>query len=174
MVKLEATTAQTVRVAKTSHRARVLAEQSGRHTLRVRYGETDQMGVVYHANYVVWFHEARDALLLKADIDVARLERDGYRFPVVDIACRYLRPARYGDEVVIDVRMLFDAVARMHCHFEVRNTKTGRLLANGSSLSVVTDHYGKVKLRLPKALVSRLVATMNASPHKDICREDVE
>jgi acyl-CoA thioester hydrolase len=141
---------------------------SGRHTLKVRYGETDQMGVVYHANYLVWFHEARDALLGGAGIDIARLERDGYRFPLVDACCRYLRPAHYGDDIAIDAHMSFETVARMQCRFEVRNARTRRLLSVGSSLSVVTDARGKVLLRLPETIVARVAAAITDAPSRPL------
>lgn len=120
------------------------------HRLRVRYGETDQMGVVYHPNYIIWFNEARDALLTEIGINVAEAERrGGYRFPVIKVACRYLYSARYGDEVVVTARLQYERVARMHCLFEVTHARSHRLLATGETVSVMTDCDGRLLLRLP-------------------------
>lgn len=135
-----------------------LGELSGSHILRVRYCETDQMGVVYHANYLVWFHEARDALLAKLGLDLAGLERGGYRFPVVDVGCRYLRSARFGDEVLVFAHLARERVARMRFRFEVRHARTKHLLATGHSVSVVTDHAGKLLVRLPNDIQKTVFA----------------
>ncbi len=127
-----------------------------RHRLKVRYGETDQMGIVYHTNYLVWFHEARDALLSALGMDIVSLEQEGYRFPLVDVGCRYLHPARYGDEIDIRVRLLPELVARMQFDFEARNRRTARLLSTGSCLSVMTDRSGRLLLRLPETILTCL------------------
>lgn len=127
-------------------------EIAARHLLKVRYAETDQMGVVYHANYLVWFHEARDALLAAQRVDIARLEREGYRFPLVDLSCSYLSPARYGDAIEVCAWLLCEPVARLRFRFEARQARSGRLLATGRSVSVVTDRYQRLLLRLPPEL----------------------
>ncbi len=131
-------------------------EISASHRLRVRYGETDQMGVVYHANYIVWFHEARDALLREAGLDLAAFEREGLRFPIIDASCRYLHSARYGDEMVVTAHLLRENVARMRFRFEVRTARSPRLIATGATVSVITDANGKLLLRTPAGLERRL------------------
>ncbi len=65
--------------------------------LRVRYGETDQMGVVYHANYLIWCELGRTDLMRSLGVDYAQLERDGTALAVVEAHLRYMRPARYDD-----------------------------------------------------------------------------
>ncbi len=124
----------------------------GRHRLRVRYGETDQMGVVYHPNYLIWFNESRDALMSGIGIDVAAIERRGYRFPIVEVGCRYLQSARYGDEIEISAVLHYQRVARMNFSFEVRHQTSQRLLATGESVSVVTNADGKLLISLPAEL----------------------
>ncbi|MHB1123202.1 MAG: acyl-CoA thioesterase [Ramlibacter sp.] len=130
------------------------------HPLRVRYGETDQMGVVYHANYFVWFDDARDALLREAGIRLDALESAGYRFPVVEASCRYLRSARYGEEVLVRAHLQPEKVARMRFRFEVHGAAGLRLLATGTSLSVLTDAHGKLLLRAPPAMDQALAALL--------------
>ncbi|WP_310452591.1 thioesterase family protein [Sulfuritalea sp.] len=134
------------------------------HRLRVRYAETDQMGVVYHANYIIWFHEARDALLREAGINLAAIESEGYRFPIIDASCRYLHSARYGDEVVVRARLLREKVARMRFRFEVRHARSLLLLATGASVSVMTNASGKLLLRTPPNL-DRLLKELAAKQH---------
>lgn len=136
------------------------------HRLRVRYGETDQMGVVYHANYIVWFHEARDALLRQAGIDLAAIEKEGLRFPIIDASCRYLHPARYGDEMVVTAHLLRENVARMQFRFEVRTARSPRLIATGATVSVITDVNGKLRLRTP-AVLERLLGELAARQHNN-------
>ena len=122
------------------------------HRLKVRYAETDQMGVVYHANYLIWFHEARDALLSDLGVDSAGLERSGYRFPLMEVSCRFFRSAHYGDEIQVQAFLAVERAARMRFRFEVRHAQSKRLLATGISVSVITDDHGKQMLRLPDEL----------------------
>lgn len=110
------------------------------------------MGVVYHANYLIWFNDARDALLRQQGICLEQVERCGFRFPVVDIACRYRQPARYGDEVIVHARLLSETVARLRMHYQVRDARRGLTLATGTSLQVVTDASGRLLLRAPPML----------------------
>src|SRR5438874_4907065 len=75
--------------------------------VRVRYAETDQMGVVYHANYLVWFEVGRVEFIRSLGMDYRTMEReDGVGIAVVDVAARYLSPARYDDELIIETRLI--------------------------------------------------------------------
>src|SRR5438105_5103832 len=70
--------------------------------LRVRYAETDKMGVVYYANYLVWFEVGRTDLLREAGWTYREMEADGFGLPVMEAHCEYHRPARYDDEVEVN------------------------------------------------------------------------
>ena len=91
--------------------------------VRVRYAETDQMGVVYYANYLVWFEVGRTDLLRAAGWSYREMEADGFSLPVVEAHCNYRRSARYDDEIEIqttgrlltDVRIRFDYVLVRAC-----------------------------------------------------------
>ena len=73
--------------------------------LRVRYAETDRMGVVYYANYLVWFEVGRTEWLRQAGWSYSDMERDaGVLLPVIEVQCEYRQPARYDDEVDVDAR----------------------------------------------------------------------
>src|ERR1700712_5330972 len=79
----------------------------GEARLRVRYAETDQMGVVYHANYLVWFEIGRVELMRQRGLDYKEMEsEDGCGIAVVEVTVRYKAPARYDDELVIETTVL--------------------------------------------------------------------
>ena len=74
-------------------------------TLRVRYAETDQMGVVYHGNYFAWFEVGRVELLRTLGYSYRSLEQEGCALPVVEVSCRYRRPARYDDLLTLETQI---------------------------------------------------------------------
>jgi acyl-CoA thioester hydrolase len=111
--------------------------------LRVRYAETDQMGIVYYANYLVWFEIGRVELLRSLGHAYSQLEKDHRLIlPVVDAHCRYRAPARYDDEILIETwpSLVRESVVR----FDYRIYRTGKkkereLLAEGETAHVVCD-----------------------------------
>lgn len=127
--------------------------------LRVRYGETDQMGVVYYANYFDWFTEARTELMRRYGIAYALLERRGVYLPVREAHCEYLRPARYDQRVAVYARVTRLTRTRLDFAYEVRlvedvadapgppaRTGAGRaglLLATGWTRHVFVDGRGR-------------------------------
>jgi acyl-CoA thioester hydrolase len=99
--------------------------------VEVRYAETDQMGVVHHANYLVWFELARTALCARTGHDYPSIERAGYLILVTGAELRYHRGARYGDRVQVEVRLdRLDSRGLRFC-YEVR--RDGERLAAGST-----------------------------------------
>jgi acyl-CoA thioester hydrolase len=101
---------------------------------RVRYAETDQMGVVYHANYLVWFEMARTELCRQRGVRYADIERvDGLILVVAEARCRYRQPARYDDEIIAK-GWIEKAHSRMIAFaYEIRRAADNALLANGST-----------------------------------------
>ena len=69
--------------------------------IEVRYAETDQMGVVYHANYIIWMEGGRTQLIQDLGFDYTEMEKEGYIVPVIDLSVQYKKPARYGDTVTV-------------------------------------------------------------------------
>lgn len=100
--------------------------------LRVRYSETDQMGVVYHANYFVWMEVGRVELCRAAGARYRDLENEaGILLTVVEVGCRYFSPARYDDEVIVRTE-IEEATARMvRFRYELVSADGGRHLAEG-------------------------------------------
>lgn len=103
------------------------------HRLRVRYQETDQMGVVYHGNYLTWFEIARTEWIRVLGMSYGRLEEKGLLLPVVGAELKYHQPARYDEEVDIEVTLVACSPVRLEFAYGVRRAKDGTLLVTGRS-----------------------------------------
>jgi acyl-CoA thioester hydrolase len=113
--------------------------------VRVRYSETDQMGVVYHSNHLIWFEVGRVELMRQMGFSYRDMEREDGRFiAVVEASCRYKAPVYYDEEVLI--RTQLKAVRESLIIFEYALTRaaTGALLAEGATTHIVTDSNMKV------------------------------
>ncbi len=116
--------------------------------LRVRYAETDQMGVVYYANYLVWMEVGRVSLCKKLGFDYRDMERDGVLMAVVEANCRYLSPARFDDEVVVRTWIEEANFRVIKFGYEMRATEEGRKLASGFTRHLLLDRQFQ-RIRLP-------------------------
>ncbi len=99
----------------------------------VRYAETDQMKFVHHSNYIVWFEMGRIGLMDSAGISYAGLEKQGYLMPVLEVGARYLRPARFGDELTMKTILPQAPGAKIKFEYQIFNAKED-LLCTGFSL----------------------------------------
>ncbi len=113
-------------------------------TLRVRYAETDQMAVVYHSNYIIWFEVGRIELLRQLGFTYREMEEDGLVLPVVEVKCRYKHPARYDDEITIRTRLAQMRTSLLRFQYELVRKSDGRLLAEGESVHVVVGRDMKI------------------------------
>jgi acyl-CoA thioester hydrolase len=108
--------------------------QANETKLRVRYAETDQMGVVYYSNYLVWMEVGRVEYCRAAGFNYRDMEEeDGVLLAVVEAHCRYLHPARYDDEVIVSTRVRKAGPRMVHFGYEMRRAADGRLLATGET-----------------------------------------
>jgi acyl-CoA thioester hydrolase len=108
--------------------------------IRVRYAETDQMGVVYHSNYFIWFEVGRVDLLRQLGFTYREMEqKDGCYIAVVDARCRFKAPARYDDEIVIRTHLKNVRESLIHFGYEAVRDSDGTLLAEGETMHIVTD-----------------------------------
>ena len=115
-------------------------------TVRVRYAETDQMGVVYHSNYLVWFEVGRVELCRHLGFDYRNLEREEDTFLVVAEAhCRYKRPARFDDLLTIRSRVTQSQRRTVKFTYEILKQASGELIATGGTTHVVCDRLGRPK-----------------------------
>ncbi len=115
-------------------------------TVRVRYAETDQMGVVYYANFFVWFEIGRVELLRQMGLLYKQMElEDDCHIVVAEARCRYLRPARYDDVLRIRTRVAGARSRTIRFAYEILNDADGELLASGETTHVVCDRKGRPK-----------------------------
>ena len=108
--------------------------------LRVRYAETDQMGVVYHSNHFIWFEVGRVELLRQLGFSYRDMESQDNRFiAVAEAKCRYRAPARYDEEILVRTKLLNVRESVVHFGYELRRATDGTLLAEGETTHIVTD-----------------------------------
>ncbi len=117
--------------------------------LRVRYAETDQMGVVYHSNFIIWFEVGRVDALRRLGFSYKQLEQQGYHLPVVDVRCRYKAPARYDDVITVRTTIRNVRNSMIHFHYEVLRAEHNELLAEGETVHFVIGNDGN-KCPLPE------------------------
>jgi len=111
--------------------------------LQVRYAETDQMGVVYYANYMVWFEIGRTDFCRKHGFAYREMERqDGLYIMVAEARCRYKAPARYDDDILVRTRLKEIRRRVLIFGYEIYRHNTDELLAEGETVHVITDREG--------------------------------
>ncbi len=112
--------------------------------LRTRYGETDQMGIIYHPNYYIYFEMGRtDFLRAAVGISYREMEELGVMLPVTETHCRYRSPARYDDELAVKTTVKDLTVARMIFSYQLVRTGDGALLAEGETGHAFANSNGK-------------------------------
>lgn len=118
--------------------------------IEVRYAETDQMGVVHHANYLVWFELARTRLCLEAGFHYAEIEKRGLLLLVTGAHLSYRAPARYGD--VVTAACWVERIGSRGVTFDYRIERAGELVATGSTEHVWVDAVQRKPVRFPEEL----------------------
>jgi acyl-CoA thioester hydrolase len=116
--------------------------------VRVRYAETDQMGVVYHSNFIIWFEVGRVELLRELGFTYKEMEADGLHLPVAEVKCRYKASAMYDDVVLIRTRMVNLRGFLIHFGYEAVRESDGTLLAEGETVHLVVGRDMQ-KMSLP-------------------------
>ncbi len=106
-------------------------------SFKVRYPETDRMGIVYHANYYPWFELGRLDFIEMFHMSYADLEERGLLMPVTETHCKYIKSSTFGDEVTVETELSKLTVAR--CEFVYRVLKAGELIASGKTVHAFAD-----------------------------------
>jgi len=113
----------------------------GETRLRVRYAETDKMGVVYHSNFVIWFEVGRVELLRQLGFQYKEMEsEDDCHIPVVDLRVRYKAPAQYDDEIVVRTQIKNVRASLLHFSYEIFRETDRTLLATGETMHIIVDN----------------------------------
>ena len=121
----------------------------------VRFAETDQMGVVHHSEYVVWFEAGRVAWMEAAGMPYTEIAGAGYNFAVTDLQCRYRNAIRFGDAVQVITRLGSLRSRQIEFVYEIRNRQTGVLYADGHTRHICVDGDGRMT-RVPEWIAERL------------------
>lgn len=120
-------------------------------TVRVRYAETDKMGVVYYANYLVWFEVGRTDLLRMLGWSYRDMEAAGVSLPVIEAHCEYRRPAKYDDELDVRTQGRMLSPVRMEFRYEVVRRADQVVAAAGRTVHAAVDASGR-PCRLPERI----------------------
>jgi acyl-CoA thioester hydrolase len=132
--------------------------------VRVRYADTDQMGIVYYANYLVWFEVARTEWLRDSGWSYREMESAGISLPVIEAHCEYRDPARYDDEIEIRTRATLLTAVRIRFDYEVHRQEHASPAAVGHTVHAALDRGGR-PCRLPERV--RALLTAPALPSAD-------
>jgi len=122
-----------------------------RHTtssVRVRYAETDQMGVVYHSNYLIWFEIGRTDWLRQTGMTYREIEAGGIQLPVIEAHCEYREGARYDDDIEIRTRAKKLSPVRVQFDYQAIRRADGATLASGHTVHAAIDRQGR-PVRMP-------------------------
>jgi acyl-CoA thioester hydrolase len=131
--------------------------------LRVRYAETDQMGIVYYANFFVWFEIGRTDFCRQQGFAYRDMEeQDGLYIIVAETRCRYKAPARYDDEIQVRTRLKSCRKRVLTFAYDIYRQSSEELLAEGETVHVITDRHGRPRV-LPDKYRELLEAGMEKS-----------
>jgi acyl-CoA thioester hydrolase len=117
--------------------------------VRVRYADTDRMGVAYYANYFVWFEVGRTDLLRQSGWSYREMEAEGFSLPVIEAHCAYRAPARYDDEIEVRTTGAHMSPVRVEFTYEIVRMADEATLATGRTIHATLDRRGKPS-RLPE------------------------
>jgi acyl-CoA thioester hydrolase len=126
---------------------------------RVIYGDTDQMGVVYYANYLRWFETGRSELLRQLGLPYKSIEAQGFHFPVTEVSCRYLNSARYDDVVLIQTQLTSVGRASLSFGYTILKENDDSRLAVGSTKHACIGADGRIA-RIPSAVAQRFAGLL--------------
>lgn len=127
-------------------------------TFRIRYGETDQMGYAHHGNYPQYFEMGRIELLRSVGISYKKMEDEGIILPVHSINTRFLKPAKYDDQVTLRTFLKETPAARIVFEYEIYN-ENEELITTGNTTLVFVDTKKNRPIKIPKELLTKLMAS---------------
>jgi len=129
-------------------------------TIRVRFNEVDSYQVAWHGHYVAWMEEARNVLAGRFGLDAAQVAAAGFRAPVVALDLKYLRPARFGEELKVRTTLARKKTATLEFVCQIFG-EDGKLSARGRTVHALTDSQGGLQYTLPQPIAQRLAALMD-------------
>ena len=153
-----------MRIATSQPRRSTTAQPEAYETgFRVRYAETDQMGVVYHSNLIIWFEVGRVEMMRQLGFTYRDMENlDDVHIAVADVHCRFKSPARYDDLLTIRTRLINVRESLLHFGYEIVRPDDGKMLAEGESVHLVLNSEFK-RIHLPKKYMAPLLKAAGRS-----------
>ena len=130
--------------------------------IRPRYGEVDQMGYVYHANYVGYCHQARTELMRKIGIQDSFLEENKVMLPVISFEILYKKPAHYDELLTIKTLVNEIPEVRFNFEFEIRNEK-GEIISTAKSTVVFVESISRLPMNIPDFVLEKLISAWHIS-----------
>jgi acyl-CoA thioester hydrolase len=127
--------------------------------IRVTYGDTDAMGIVYYANYLRWFEVARTEMMRDLGIAYKIMEAEGVFLPVSEVFCKYHRSAKYDDILIIETRIDFLKKVSLQFSYRILRAEDGAELVTGSTLHGFVNREGKI-VRAPESLAKIIQGEM--------------
>ena len=124
-------------------------------SIRVRYGETDQMGYVYHGNYPLYYEVGRNEMLRSVGLSYRTMEEKGVLLPVHSLNIKYMEPARYDDLLTLRVMLKELPTAKIHFFYEIYNEQK-KLINAGETVMVFIDAQNRRPRRAPEMLMTAL------------------
>jgi acyl-CoA thioester hydrolase len=124
---------------------------------RVRYKDTDQMGIAHHSNYIVWFEIGRTDLCRETGFPYAEIERRGFLLVVTEVGCRYRTPFKYDDEVIIRTSIAEAVSRRMKFAYELRDGSGERVHASGFSSHFWVDRESRRPVTAPLEILRAFI-----------------
>lgn len=122
--------------------------------IRIRYAETDQMGVVYHGNYPAYLEEARTDSMRQFGLNYKDFESNGIMMPVLEMNFKFLSPAYYDD--IITIKTIVRRLPEVRCYFDFEIYKEEKMIATASVILVCVDSKTRRPVKCPQALVDSL------------------
>lgn len=123
--------------------------------IKVRYYETDQMGIVHHSNFIRYFEIARTDWLTQLNISYKDMEKEGIILPVISINCNYKQSAYYDDELTIETKLTKTPTVKIAFDYEIKNQEN-QLICNGSTVLAFLDKKTRKPIRCPEYILKKL------------------
>ena len=117
-------------------------------TIRVRFNETDPLGIVWHGNYITYFEDGRENFGVKNGISYLDIKDQGYVTPIVESSCKHKLPLKYGDIATIETTFEDSPAAKMIFKYKILNPE-GKVVCTGKTIQVFVKDEGELSLNLP-------------------------
>ena len=128
------------------------------HTFRVRYAETDQMGVVHNAVYLIWFETGRTEYCIAKGYPYSEIEKSGVVLVVAESKVRYRKPAHYDEMVTVRTSMTRSGSRVTRFNYQVVRKETGELIADGETVHVAVDKKSRRPTHIPQEIIDKLIS----------------